>query len=70
MKSTTTARRLANPRRTTLMHLTKGAEGTPKAVPAPEYRTELPLVTANPRRTILMELPKSARPAEGDDAAA
>ncbi|WP_344631099.1 hypothetical protein [Streptomyces glaucosporus] len=62
MKTTTTARSVANPRRTTLAHL-KDAE-TPTAVPAAERTGEetaeavvLPAQTANPRRTVLMDSP-------------
>ncbi|MEI7029906.1 hypothetical protein [Streptomyces pratensis] len=55
MKTTTTFRNIANPRRTTLAHL-ENAEGL--SVPQrPEHTADLPAVTANPRRTILMETP-------------
>ncbi|MGC0329311.1 hypothetical protein RKD23_002301 [Streptomyces sp. SAI-170] len=55
---TTTLFRLANPRRTTLAHLTDADElQTPERL---EHSVELPAQTANPRRTILMELPATA----------
>ncbi|MFE9457954.1 hypothetical protein [Streptomyces californicus] len=60
MKTTTMFRNIANPRRTTLAHLTDAAElQTP---PRPEHAAELPNVTANPRRTILMEAPVTTAP--------
>ncbi|MFI7329733.1 hypothetical protein ACIBQ3_34520 [Streptomyces rubiginosohelvolus] len=55
MKTTTTFRNIANPRRTTLAHL-KDAEALRTPL-APEHAADLPSVTANPRRTILMEAP-------------
>ncbi|WP_328300996.1 hypothetical protein OG389_26785 [Streptomyces sp. NBC_00435] len=58
MKTTMMFRNIANPRRTTLMHL-KDAEEL-QAVPAPEHTVELPAQTANPRRTILMDAPVGA----------
>ncbi|AWN29705.1 MULTISPECIES: hypothetical protein [unclassified Streptomyces] len=55
MKTTTMFRNIANPRRTTLAHLTDADElGTE----APEHTVELPAQTANPRRTVLMEAPQ------------
>ncbi|MFJ5778077.1 hypothetical protein [Streptomyces sp. NPDC093094] len=55
---TTTLFRTANPRRTTLMHLTDAGElQTPELV---EHSVDLPAQTANPRRTVLMELPAPA----------
>ncbi|MFC9178186.1 hypothetical protein [Streptomyces sp. NPDC057107] len=58
MKTTTTIRNIANPRRTTLAHL-KDAEALQTPF-LPEHAADLPNVTANPRRTILMEAPVSA----------
>ncbi|MGX1851237.1 hypothetical protein OIU91_13300 [Streptomyces sp. NBC_01456] len=47
-------RNIANPRRTTLVHLEDAGElGTEAA----EHSVELPARTANPRRTILMDAP-------------
>ncbi|MEU8706687.1 hypothetical protein [Streptomyces sp. NPDC048565] len=55
MKTTTTFRNIANPRRTTLAHLDDaGALETPERQ---EHSVDLPTRTANPRRTILMEAP-------------
>ncbi|MFE0628669.1 hypothetical protein ACFW3D_17080 [Streptomyces sp. NPDC058864] len=60
MKTTMIMRPIANPRRTTLAHLTD-AEDTRTAEVAPAVEgTEsvvLPRQTANPRRTVLTELP-------------
>ncbi|MER7397787.1 hypothetical protein ABT381_20050 [Streptomyces sp. NPDC000151] len=61
MKTTMMFRSIANPRRTTLMHL-KDAEELQTA-PAedatrPEDAVELPAQTANPRRTVLMDAPE------------
>ncbi|MCM2421868.1 hypothetical protein [Streptomyces sp. RKAG293] len=58
MKTTMLFRPIANPRRTTLMHL-KDAEELQAPVIAAEDITgdELPQQTANPRRTILMDAP-------------
>lgn len=51
---TTMFRNIANPRRTTLVHLEDAGElGTEAA----EHSVELPARTANPRRTILMDSP-------------
>jgi hypothetical protein len=48
-------RTIANPRRTTLVHLEDADElQTPEQ---PEHSADLPAQTANPRRTILMEIP-------------
>ncbi|MFE1172699.1 hypothetical protein [Streptomyces sp. NPDC058773] len=60
MKTTTMFRNIANPRRTTLAHLTDADElGTV----APEHTVDLPAQTANPRRTILMTAPEQGVPA-------
>ncbi|MEU9170175.1 hypothetical protein AB0D34_20620 [Streptomyces sp. NPDC048420] len=58
MKTTMMFRNIANPRRTTLVHL-KDADAlqTPEQ---PEHSLDLPAQTANPRRTVLMEIPVSA----------
>ena len=54
MKSTLTMRSIANPRRTTLAHLSDAGELAPGE--RPKARTpELPRATANPRRTVLNE---------------
>ncbi|GGZ66469.1 hypothetical protein GCM10010344_36300 [Streptomyces bluensis] len=45
---------IANPRRTTLAHLTDADE---LATPQQEHPVDLPAQTANPRRTILEEIP-------------
>ncbi|MGW6400476.1 hypothetical protein [Streptomyces sp. NPDC055134] len=50
-------RNIANPRRTTLMHL-KDADELQTAPELPEYSVDLPAQTANPRRAILMEIPE------------
>ncbi|MFE2989789.1 hypothetical protein [Streptomyces sp. NPDC059262] len=50
-------RNIANPRRTTLMHL-KDADELQTAPELPEYSVELPAQTANPRRATLMEVPE------------
>lgn len=47
-------RNTANPRRTTLAHLTDVDELTPVQR---EHHVELPEATANPERTILMDAP-------------
>ncbi|MGX9886340.1 hypothetical protein [Streptomyces sp. NPDC002276] len=55
MKTTMMFRNIANPRRTTLAHLSDADElRTPEQ---PEHSLDLPAQTANPRRTILMEIP-------------
>ncbi|RII09518.1 hypothetical protein DSC45_29905 [Streptomyces sp. YIM 130001] len=51
-------RNIANPRRTTLAHLTDAGELQP-AAEQPERTVDLPASTANPRRTVLMDLPAS-----------
>ncbi|MFE2375153.1 hypothetical protein [Streptomyces sp. NPDC059398] len=55
MKTTTLSRNIANPRRTTLAHLTDA--GQLHRPEQPEHAATLPAVTANPRRTVLMEAP-------------
>ncbi|MBK3567415.1 MULTISPECIES: hypothetical protein [unclassified Streptomyces] len=58
MKTTMMFRNIANPRRTTLAHLSDADElQTPEQ---PEHSLDLPAQTANPRRTILMEIPVGA----------
>src|SRR5258707_4246294 len=69
VKSTLMFRQIANPRRTTLAHLTDATELTAAgkaaedaAQPATESGAEgrqLPERTANPRRTVLTELPEA-----------
>lgn len=54
-------RNIANPRRTTLAHLTDAQEVAP-AAEQPDHSTELPAVTANPRRTVLMDAPEAFSP--------
>ncbi|KUJ64601.1 hypothetical protein ACZ90_58780 [Streptomyces albus subsp. albus] len=59
MKTTMMSRAIANPRRTTLAHLT---DATELGVAIPEQRehsVDLPTSTANPRRTVLMKAPNS-----------
>jgi hypothetical protein len=56
MKMTMMFRNIANPRRTTLAHLT-GADELTTGAELPEHPVELPTQTANPQRTILMEVP-------------
>ncbi|MEN8650687.1 hypothetical protein ABCR94_08645 [Streptomyces sp. 21So2-11] len=55
MKTTTMFRNIANPRRTTLMHLADSTDL--QRAEQPEHTVDLPAVTANPRRTILMDAP-------------
>ncbi|MFJ6083311.1 hypothetical protein ACIQI8_18140 [Streptomyces sp. NPDC092369] len=62
MKTTMMFRTIANPRRTTLMHL-DGAEEL-QTLEQQEHSVDLPANTANPRRTILMELPEPAAVAQ------
>lgn len=50
-------RNTANPRRTTLAHLTDADELTPHQSPYEAPGVVLPAATANPERTILMEAP-------------
>ncbi|MFG2814037.1 hypothetical protein [Streptomyces sp. NPDC048410] len=57
MKTTMMFQTTANPRRTTLAHLTDAGEL--RVAELPEHAADLPDRTANPRRTILMELPAS-----------
>ncbi|MER5256716.1 MULTISPECIES: hypothetical protein [unclassified Streptomyces] len=52
---------IANPRRTTLAHLTDAEEVQP-AADRPEHAVELPTQTANPKRTILMVAPEEFSP--------
>ncbi|MHC0433370.1 hypothetical protein ACX6XY_24835 [Streptomyces sp. O3] len=59
MKTTTMFRNIANPRRTTLAHLTD-ADELRTAAEQPEHSADLPTSTANPRRTILMDAPVAA----------
>ncbi|MFF6999812.1 hypothetical protein ACFY93_33460 [Streptomyces sp. NPDC008313] len=62
MKTTMMFRNIANPRRTTLAHLTDAEElRTPDQ---PEHSVGLPAQTANPRRTVLMEVPVATSAAE------
>ncbi|UKY52883.1 hypothetical protein [Streptomyces inhibens] len=56
-------RNIANPRRTTLAHLTDADELGTAAPEVPEHTVELPAQTANPRRTVLMDAPKQDVPA-------
>ncbi|PZT70444.1 hypothetical protein DN402_10845 [Streptomyces sp. SW4] len=51
-------RQIANPRRTTLAHLTDADDL--RTQEQPEHPVELPSQTANPRRTVLMEAPAAA----------
>ncbi|MFE2043327.1 hypothetical protein ACFXAZ_20830 [Streptomyces sp. NPDC059477] len=60
MKTTMMFRPIANPRRTTLVHLEDTDALQP---PEQEHPVDLPTQTANPRRTILMEAPPSRTPA-------
>ncbi|MFH0521277.1 hypothetical protein ACHBTE_29380 [Streptomyces sp. M41] len=55
MKTTTMIRTIANPRRTTLVHL--DSAGGLHVPPQPEHSVDLPAQTANPKRTILQEIP-------------
>ncbi|MFF4169242.1 hypothetical protein [Streptomyces sp. NPDC001744] len=57
----TTPPTTANPRRSTLVHLTDAAQLGRGA--RPEYTAELPGRTANPRRTVLMKAPAPHEPA-------
>ncbi|MFF8944753.1 MULTISPECIES: hypothetical protein [unclassified Streptomyces] len=62
MKTTLMFRTIANPRRTTLVHLEDAdALQTPEQ---PEHSVTLPEQTANPRRTVLMEVPVAASVAQ------
>ncbi len=51
-------RTIANPRRTTLAHLSDAEEL--RAAEQQEHSVDLPEQTANPRRTVLMEIPAAA----------
>ncbi|MFE0194052.1 hypothetical protein [Streptomyces sp. NPDC058989] len=62
MKTTMMFRNIANPRRTTLAHLTD-ADELGAAPEVPEHTVELPQQTANPRRTVLMVAPEQGAPA-------
>lgn len=66
MKTTMNARQVANPRRTTLAHLSDGdaASGAPRPtpLPTPSHPVELPRSTANPRRTVLTKVPAAPAP--------
>lgn len=55
-------RNIANPRRTTLVHLEDADEL--RMPEQPEHSVDLPAQTANPRRTILMEAPVAIAAAE------
>lgn len=57
---TTTPGSTANPRRSTLVHLSDAAELGRVALP--EYAVALPARTANPRRTVLMQPPAPYQP--------
>ncbi|MEU2158462.1 hypothetical protein ABZ532_26225 [Streptomyces sp. NPDC019396] len=48
-------RTIANPRRTTLVHLQDAGELSPAN--QPEHSVDLPTRTANPRRTTLIDAP-------------
>ncbi|MFE0513362.1 hypothetical protein [Streptomyces sp. NPDC058964] len=62
MKTTMMFHNIANPRRTTLAHLTDAADlQTPEQQ---EHSVDLPAQTANPRRTVLMEIPLTASVAQ------
>ncbi|MFF4212839.1 hypothetical protein ACFYZE_26460 [Streptomyces sp. NPDC001796] len=62
MKTTMMFRTIANPRRTTLVHLTDAGEL--QAPATPEHDVDLPTQTANPKRTVLMEVPVQASVAQ------
>ncbi|MFC5721194.1 hypothetical protein ACFP1Z_13565 [Streptomyces gamaensis] len=59
-RTTLTARKTANPRRTTLAHLTDTT--ALRVAEAPVHAEKLPAVTANPRRTTLMTAPATPSP--------
>ncbi|MEU6668716.1 hypothetical protein [Streptomyces sp. NPDC046727] len=64
MKTTMMFRTIANPRRTTLVHLKDADElQTPQL---PEHSVDLPAQTANPRRTILVDVPAGVGAAAGE----
>ncbi|WP_320779129.1 hypothetical protein [Streptomyces sp. CRN 30] len=62
MKTTTLFQNIANPRRTTLAHLTDAGELA--TAHQQEHSVDLPSRTANPRRTVLMEVPVQSSVAE------
>ncbi|WP_225840514.1 hypothetical protein [Streptomyces sp. NK08204] len=62
MKTTMMFRTIANPRRTTLAHLTDAGEL--QSPELPEHSADLPAQTANPRRTVLMDIPVQSRAGE------
>ncbi|MER6804276.1 MULTISPECIES: hypothetical protein [Streptomyces] len=62
MKTTMMFHKIANPRRTTLAHLS-GADELQTPVQQ-EHSVELPAQTANPKRTVLMEVPVAAGAAD------
>jgi hypothetical protein len=57
VKTTTMFRPIANPRRTTLAHLSDAED---LRTPELEHSVDLPSQTANPRRTVLMTVPVQA----------
>lgn len=57
-----TSQKIANPRRTTLVHLKDAGEL--RRPEQREHRVDLPAQTANPRRTVLNEIPVQASAAE------
>jgi hypothetical protein len=61
MKTTMTIRTIANPRRTTLAHVTDAVElPDPQQRPhQPEHTVALPARTANPLRTVLVTAPEA-----------
>jgi hypothetical protein len=61
VKTTTMFHKIANPRRTTLAHLTDADEL--QTQDQPEHSVDLPAQTANPKRTVLMEAPVPAQAA-------
>lgn len=58
VKTTTMFHKIANPRRTTLAHLSDADDLT--LPEQPEHSVDLPAQTANPKRTILTEVPVGA----------
>jgi hypothetical protein len=61
VKTTMMFRTIANPRRTTLVHLTDADE---LAAPQQEHPVDLPSQTANPQRTVLVDAPVGTSAAE------
>ncbi|SFC99220.1 hypothetical protein [Streptomyces aidingensis] len=59
MKTTIPMRMLANPRRTTLVHLESADELRPSVAAGGRPEAELPSNTANPARTVLVEAPRT-----------